>query len=177
METKDRTVTVAIITGVVTLLLGCCLGALVGGLGGFAIGRQTEQRAFIEYTPDVPQMPETPALPDTPAMPVPQFPRLRGIGGALLREVVADSPAQKAGLKIGDVITAVDGVPLDENHRLADIIGQYQPGDKITLEVLRMGKTVTLKATLGENPDSNGQPYLGVRYTDLAPGAEPGPDD
>ena len=107
-------------------------------------------------------------------MPAPQFPRLRGVGGALVREVVADSPAQKAGLKVGDVITAVDGVPLDENHRLADIVGQYQPGDQITLEVSRMGKTVTLKATLGENPDSNGQPYLGVRYTDLAPGAEPG---
>ena len=45
MEHKNRIVTVAIITGVVALLLGCCLGAMVGAMGGFFIGHQASQPA------------------------------------------------------------------------------------------------------------------------------------
>jgi membrane-associated protease RseP (regulator of RpoE activity) len=180
METKDRTVTVAIITGIVTLLLGCCLGALLGGLGGYAIGRQAAPEAIERVSPELPQrlIPVTPLIPETPALPRLQVPDMSGVSGAMVQEVVGGSPAEQTGLKVGDVITAVDGAPVDENHRLVDVVGEYKPGDQVTLKVWRMGDTITVKATLGDNPDNKGMPYLGVRYVDLSvPRTTPVPGD
>jgi membrane-associated protease RseP (regulator of RpoE activity) len=178
METKDRTVTVAVITGIVALLLGCCLGAMIGGVGGLAIGRQARNLAYEQYLPTAPALPVVPARPGTPATPTPRLPGMRGVSGAVIGEVVAGSPAEEAGLSVGDVITAVGNTPVDANHRLVDILGQYKPGDQVTLKVRRLGNTVTVKATLGENPDSKGRPYLGVRYTDFPiPDATPVPSD
>ena len=75
MEHKDRTVTVAIITGVVALLLGCCLGAMAGAMGGYFIGHQASSRWDERMAPDSFEMP---MLPD-----------LAGTKGALVQEVVA----------------------------------------------------------------------------------------
>ena len=52
MEHKDRIVTVAIITGVVALLLGCCLGAMFGVMGGYFIGHQAASRPVERIMPD-----------------------------------------------------------------------------------------------------------------------------
>jgi predicted metalloprotease with PDZ domain len=180
METKDRTVTVAIITGIVTLLLGCCLGALAGGLGGYVAGRQAASGLTERVAPELPRLltPVIPSIPTAPALPRLQVPGLDGVSGAVLQEVVGGSPADKAGLKIGDVIAAVDDTPVDQNHRLVDVVGLYKPGDQVTLKVWRLGDTITVKATLGENPDNAGMPYLGVRYADLSlPSATPVPGD
>lgn len=166
METKDRTATVAIITGIVTLLLGCCLGALVGVLGGYALGRQVAPEVIERVAPELPRIP-TPVFPEAPEVPRFQLPRVIGVTGAMLQEVISGSPAEEAGLQIGDVITAVDGTPIDQNHRLVDVVGLYKPGDRVTLTVWRVGDTTTMRVTLGENPDNAGKAYLGVRYTDL----------
>ena len=80
------------------------------------------------------------------------------------------SPAEGAGSAIGDIITAVDGTPIDANHRLADVVGQYQPGDRVKLTVWRAGDAKSVTVTLGENPQDSARPYLGVRYADC-----PGP--
>jgi len=154
METKDRTVTVAVITGIVTLLLGCCLGVLVGGVGGYLIGQRVSQG--IERTAPIPS--QLPSLPT---------PRMTGINGAIVREVISGTPAEQAGLKVGDIITAVDNIPIDQNHALADVLSQYKPGDQVTLEVQRAGSVDALKVTLGENPDNPGKSYLGVYYSDF----------
>ena len=152
MEQKDRTVTIAIITGVVALLLGCCLGAMAGALGGYFVGHQASSRWDERVAPDSFEM-----LPD-----------LAGMQGAVVQEVVAGSPAEAAGVQVGDVITEVDGTPIDANHRLADVVSQYQPGDRVKLKVWRAGNVKSVTATLGENPQDSARPYLGVRYADFA---------
>lgn len=85
--------------------------------------------------------------------------------GALLVEVVAGTAADRAGLQPGELIVAVDGMPMDATHSLADLIGSYQPGDRVTLEVWRPGEYPDeLQAVLGENPDQPGAPQLGVTF-------------
>lgn len=66
--------------------------------------------------------------------------------------VVPDSPAAKAGLKPGDVITAVDGTKVDQTHSLTASLARHQPGDKVHLTVLRGAKTLHLTVTLGTVP-------------------------
>jgi serine protease Do len=69
--------------------------------------------------------------------------------------IVPDSPADKAGVKEGDIITKVDNDKLDSTHSLQSLIGKHKVGDKITLTVFRDGKTITLSATLQEAPATN----------------------
>ncbi len=69
--------------------------------------------------------------------------------------VVAGGPAESAGLKPGDVITAVDGTTLDASHPLDLVASQLAPGQSISLTVLRAGQTVTLHLTLGTRPASS----------------------
>lgn len=69
--------------------------------------------------------------------------------------VVVDSPAAKAGVKEGDIITKINNDKIDATHSLQSLIGKHKLGDKVTLTVLRDGKTQTLKATLEEAPASS----------------------
>lgn len=71
--------------------------------------------------------------------------------GAFVQEVTAGSGAAKAGVKAGDVITAIDGDSISEENSLAKIILKYKVGDRVSLTVVHDGKTITLKATLGES--------------------------
>jgi serine protease Do len=66
--------------------------------------------------------------------------------------VASGSPAESAGLKERDIITAVNGTKIDQEHSLTSLIDQHQPGDKIHLTVLRGDKTLHLTATLGTVP-------------------------
>ncbi|MFN8629972.1 MAG: trypsin-like peptidase domain-containing protein [Chloroflexota bacterium] len=68
--------------------------------------------------------------------------------------VVADSPAAKAGLAEGDIITAIDGTTLDATHTLDLLLGQHKPGEQVTLSVLRNGQTNSVTVTLGTRPQS-----------------------
>jgi len=72
--------------------------------------------------------------------------------GAASPAVIAGSPADKAGLKEGDIITAVDGTKVDASRPLDDILTQYTPGKTVTLDVLRDGQTLTLQLSLGTRP-------------------------
>jgi serine protease Do len=73
--------------------------------------------------------------------------------GALIGEVTEKSAAAEAGLKNGDVITALDGTPVKDGRDLQLMVGRLAPGDKVALKVLRDGKEKTLTATLKEMPD------------------------
>lgn len=57
--------------------------------------------------------------------------------GVLVRDVVSDYGAEKAGIQPNDVIVAIDGVEVDRIKRLGVIISEYAPGDKISVEVYR----------------------------------------
>ena len=75
-------------------------------------------------------------------------------GGATDPAVVPGSPAAKAGLTEGDIITSVDGVKITALAPLDDILTEYVPGTTVALDVLRDGKTITLTLTLGTRPAS-----------------------
>lgn len=63
--------------------------------------------------------------------------------------VVSGSPANKAGLKSGDIITKINDETLGTQGSLLSILGEYRPGDKITITYLRDGKDGTTSLTLG----------------------------
>ncbi|MET3133783.1 serine protease Do [Oxalobacteraceae bacterium GrIS 1.11] len=73
--------------------------------------------------------------------------------GALVANVESGSPADKAGLKPGDVIRKLNGQSIISSGDLPALIDISTPGDKATLEVWRDGKTVTLAAKLGNAAD------------------------
>jgi putative serine protease PepD len=72
--------------------------------------------------------------------------------GARIGTVRSGSPAAKAGLKVGDVIVAVDGVAVADADQLTGAISEHQPGDQITLTVKRDGSTTKVDLTLGTRP-------------------------
>ncbi len=72
--------------------------------------------------------------------------------GALVADVTPDSPADKAGLQEGDVITALNGEAVADANRLTLAVTAVAPGTKVTLDVLRKGKPEQLTATTGERP-------------------------
>ena len=77
--------------------------------------------------------------------------------GALVSSVDAGGPADKAGLKTGDVIRKVNGQPIVASGDLPALIGQSMPGEKATLEVWRQGKREDLNARLGDASDKKAQ--------------------
>lgn len=71
--------------------------------------------------------------------------------GAYIVEVVSGSPAEKAGVREGDIITKLDGEPLREkNGGLAKVIGQKKIGDRVKLTIWRDGEELELTAILEE---------------------------
>jgi S1-C subfamily serine protease len=100
------------------------------------------------------------------------FPEAASAAGAVIVEVTPGSPAEEAGLEVGDVILTVDNQQPGPDGTLGDLISQYEPGDRVTLEAQAEDGAVRLvRVTLGEKPDVAGAPYLGVRYQPaLAPG-------
>ena len=70
--------------------------------------------------------------------------------GVYVTKVVQDSPADQAGLKEGDIITKVGDVALDENHSYVNTLFEFQPGDQVTLDVVRDDKTTQVNVMLGE---------------------------
>jgi 2-alkenal reductase len=67
-------------------------------------------------------------------------------------EVAPDSPADVAGLERGDVITEVDGQPVDDENPLANLLFDHDPGDEVTLTIERDGAKSELTVTLDERP-------------------------
>ena len=71
--------------------------------------------------------------------------------GAYVTSISKKSGAAKAGVEVGDIITAINGEAVSQSNGLAKIIINYKVGDRVTLTIDRGGKTLTLKATLGES--------------------------
>jgi serine protease Do len=69
--------------------------------------------------------------------------------GAIITGPQVDSPAEKAGLKAGDVITSIDGKPVADARGLARLIGGMAPDTRAELKLIRDGKEQTLRVTLG----------------------------
>jgi serine protease Do len=77
---------------------------------------------------------------------------MRNARGALVADVQANSPAERAGIKAGDVIVSVNGEALDDARSLARRIGSMAPGTSARLAVIRNGQEETFTLRLGELP-------------------------
>jgi Do/DeqQ family serine protease len=72
--------------------------------------------------------------------------------GALVDEVTAGGPADKAGIKNGDVIRKLNGRTLQDSEQLIASVTDMNPGTEVTLDILRDSKPMTIHLTLGERP-------------------------
>jgi serine protease Do len=85
--------------------------------------------------------------------------KLKGeVSGALVGEVSPKTPAEKAGLKSGDVITSVNGKKIDDARQLRLMIGSMAPGTRVKIEVNREGQKKTLDVDLAEMPAASAGP-------------------
>src|SRR5579864_2001545 len=71
--------------------------------------------------------------------------------GALVSQVVDGSPAEKAGIHTGDVITTINGAPVKSNSELRNSIGLLRVGDKVDIGLLREGKPLRVTAVISDN--------------------------
>jgi len=72
--------------------------------------------------------------------------------GALISDVLSGTPAERAGLKRGDVIVKVDGVPIDSPGHLRNTVAETAVGEKMTLTVMRDGHEKEVAVTIAEQP-------------------------
>ena len=108
-----------------------------------------------------------------------KFFNVKNATGAVVSQVEPDSPAAKAGLKTGDVITELNGKTVNDAGELQVAVGQKQPGTKLDLTVMRDGKSmqvpVTLEAMGARDKGSETasatteKPRWGVGLADLTP--------
>ena len=98
--------------------------------------------------------PVTPSLVARLSLPVDYGVLVSQSTGSADPAVIPDSPAAKAGIAEGDLITAVNEERIDAAHNLDDLLSQYRPDDVLSLAVLRAGQTLTVRLTLGTRPAS-----------------------
>jgi putative serine protease PepD len=72
--------------------------------------------------------------------------------GTLIRGVTPKSPAEQSGLRVQDVVTAIENRPIATLNELMMLVRRHDPGDRVELTVVRSGVTHTLKVRLVENP-------------------------
>ncbi len=70
--------------------------------------------------------------------------------GIIVTEIVPDSPAEQAGLQVGDVIKSADGKPVQAIHDVSLLVGKARVGDKLTLAVDRDGTPIKIEATIAK---------------------------
>ncbi len=95
--------------------------------------------------------------------------------GAIVMQVNDGGAAQDAGIKVGDVITAVDGMNVNDVPTLLEKIGQHRPGDKVVITVLRNGKKLDIPVILRNSHGKTSVEVaeridqLGASFEDLSP--------
>jgi membrane-associated protease RseP (regulator of RpoE activity) len=190
-ETQDsrRTITVVIIVVAVGLVLSLLAGALAGGVAGYFVGRQQGRLAAESAVDDmalqefVPLPRDEELLPPTSEEDQPEEPAwdnlmphrflLEGVEGAIIQQVVEDTPADEAGLQSGDIILTVDGRSVAEATDLRDLLEEYEPGDRVELGVWSQGEETTVLVRLDEHPEEPERPYLGIFYQMLRMDVKP----
>jgi len=133
---------------------------------------------------------EATAEPNAPAAPTASTERpMLGIqledtaNGPIIRDVITGSPAEKAGLKVDDVLTKIGTTAVKDAASASAAVQALKVGDEVSIEVTRSGKTVTVMATLAaapatvtapptpNAPTTASRPMLGVQLQDTADGA------
>jgi len=78
--------------------------------------------------------------------------RLRDTRGAIIAGVLRDGPADKAGVKPGDVLTAIDGAPISDPQNLLNLVAVLQPGSVAKLKIRRQAQALEVSVTVGRRP-------------------------
>ncbi|QIB35116.1 Do family serine endopeptidase [Ancylobacter pratisalsi] len=78
---------------------------------------------------------------------------LKDAQGALIAQVQPGTPGEKAGLKPGDIVTAIDGQNIKDSREMSREVASHKPGSTIKLSVLRDGKPITVSVTLEQLPE------------------------
>lgn len=117
-------------------------GLLIGGGAGYALGRlqdddTSQAQVLVDRLQGRPYLGVDVMLAD---------------GGMLIHTIQPDSPAEDAGLLVGDIIVAVDGNDVGLGLSAERLIASYHPGDEITIEILRGGESQQLDVVLGAAP-------------------------
>jgi serine protease Do len=91
--------------------------------------------------------------------------------GALVAQVLPGSPAEKAGIRVGDVVVSYDGQDIDTSASLPPLVGRSRIGETVQVKVIRDGKAKVLQVKLAELPEDIGGRATGPRETPRAPDA------
>ena len=102
-------------------------------------------------------------------------------GGVLVSEVIKDGPAEKAGLKAGDIIMKVDDTNISDTDELQKVIRGYDPKTQVTIQFIRDRKEKKQKITLGETEGFSGmsmfEDHFKYRYPRFRGGKSYSPGD
>jgi serine protease Do len=101
---------------------------------------------------------------------------LKDENGALVADVVSGGPAEKAGIKRGDVIVSFDGKEIDEMNELPYVVASTPVGKVVTVEVIRKGQKNALRVEVGELKEegeppavAEAEPNLGLTLKEITP--------
>jgi S1-C subfamily serine protease len=154
MENKSKVYIITVAIALAGVLVSLIVGCFAGGIAGYWVATR-QAREFAEELVKRPQLIVRPEL------------FRRGLSGAVVLYVEPGSPADRAGLEEGDVITAVDGREVDKNHPLDELIRRYKPGDRVEITYWRGDQEHEVRVRLGEHPEKEDRAYLGVRFMPL----------
>jgi len=168
-------------------VLGLCsmlllAGGVMGGMMGYLSSRYAD-REVVRHPRAEPEPPDRRWEEWTPSpLPYQLGPGMLGVLVSPMRvtEVVPDGPAARAGVRVEDVIIAIDGIALDPDHDLSEAIRGHDPGEKIILTLIRSSEDTQvfeLEITLGRNTDEEGKvvAYLGIWYQHMSRAVGPLP--
>lgn len=170
MENKSsRQWLILLVVGLGGLLLGILCGALGGGAIGYMLGRRTSGGlggGWQGCPEGMPCSPERQPSLEQPLPLRPATPRPGVLGGAVVAQVLAGTPAERAGLQVGDTIVAVDNEPVQSAAHLSTLIARKTPGDRVVLAVVRGSTELRIDVQLAQSPQNPTQGYLGVEVRD-----------
>jgi serine protease DegQ len=81
--------------------------------------------------------------------------------GAIVAGVLKNGPADRAGIKPGDILMSVNGQEITDTTRLLNVIAQIKPGTAAKVHLVRKGRTIDLDVTIGKRPPPPKQPAEG----------------
>jgi serine protease Do len=109
------------------------------------------------------------------------------VDGVLVSALMPDGPAERAGLKVGDVVISVDGTPVNSSRQLLNLVARLQVGQTCRFTVLRQGREQTISVPIVQRPEelaeaplpdpvlpAKSKARLGLAVTDMTAGKDPG---